>query len=88
MCCLHGTKYELEIPTAFHVLVSFPHENCLIKICLFFMDGLAYKILWSQVDCGKFCIHLRSLNVRHLGMAEAAGLKVWRRVHMNFIKMY
>jgi hypothetical protein len=31
--------------------------------------------LWSYVDWFKFCIHLRSLNVRHFGMIEATGLK-------------
>jgi hypothetical protein len=26
-----------------------------------------------------FCIHLRSLNVLHFGMAKATRLKLWRR---------
>jgi hypothetical protein len=31
---------------------------------------------WFDVDWIKFCAHLRSLNVRHFGMAEATGLQV------------
>jgi uncharacterized membrane protein len=34
-----------------------------------------YTISWSHVHLYKFCIHLRSLNVRHFVMVEATGLK-------------
>jgi hypothetical protein len=40
-------------------------KNGLIKSCSSFEDLSVYKILWSYVEWCKFCIHLRSLNVRH-----------------------
>jgi hypothetical protein len=43
----------------------------------------------------KFCIHLKSLNVRHFGMDKTMGLKLRRRCHVqwhkvlrNFINIY
>jgi hypothetical protein len=50
-------------------------KNCLIKSCSSFEDLSVYKIACSHVDWCKFCIHLRSLNVRHFGMVEGTGLK-------------
>jgi hypothetical protein len=50
-------------------------KNCLIKICSSFEDLSVYKISYSHVDWCKFCINLRSLNVRHFGMVEGTGLK-------------
>jgi hypothetical protein len=50
-------------------------KNSLIKSCSSFEDLSVYKILWSHVDWCKFCIHLRSSNVRHFGMVEGTGLK-------------
>jgi hypothetical protein len=50
-------------------------KNGLIKSCSSFEDLSAYKISWSHVEWCKFCIHLRSLNVRHFGMVEGKGLK-------------
>jgi hypothetical protein len=50
-------------------------KNGLIKNYSFFEDLSVYKISWSLVDWCKFCIHLRSLNVRHFGMDEGTGLK-------------
>jgi hypothetical protein len=41
-------------------------------------DLSAYKVSLSHVQSLKFCIHLRSSNVRHFGMVEATGLKLWR----------
>jgi hypothetical protein len=35
----------------------------------------------SKVINGFLCTHLRSLNVRHFGMAEATRLKMWHRGH-------
>jgi hypothetical protein len=49
-------------------------KDGLIKSCLFFEDLSVYKISWYYVDWCKFCIHLRSLNVRHFGMVEVTGL--------------
>jgi hypothetical protein len=50
-------------------------KNGLIKSCLSFVYLSVYKISWSHVDWCKFCIHLRSLNVRHFRMVEGTGLK-------------
>jgi hypothetical protein len=38
----------------------------------------------SHVDWCKFCIHLRSLNVRHSGTVEGTGLKIRRRGHLQW----
>jgi hypothetical protein len=48
-------------------------KNCLIKSCSSFEVLSVYKISWSHVDWCKFCIHLRSLNVRHFEMVEGTG---------------
>jgi hypothetical protein len=37
----------------------------------------------SKVIKGFLCTHLKSLNVRHFGMAEGMRLKVWRRSHLQ-----
>jgi hypothetical protein len=50
-------------------------ENGLIKGCSSFEDLSVYKISCSHVEWFKFCIHLRSLNVRHFGMVKYTGLK-------------
>jgi hypothetical protein len=50
-------------------------KNCLIKSCSSFEDLSVYKIPWSHVDWCKYCIHLKSLNVRHFGMVEGTGLE-------------
>jgi hypothetical protein len=50
-------------------------KNGLIKSCSSFEDVSEYKISWSHVDWCKFCIHLRSLNVRHFEMVEGTRLK-------------
>jgi hypothetical protein len=59
-------------------------KNGFIKSCSSFEDLSVYKSSWSHVDWCKFCIHLRSLNVRHFGMVEGTGLKVWRRGHLQW----
>jgi hypothetical protein len=43
------------------------HKSCLSSEYL-----SEYKISWSYIDWLKFCIHLRSLNVRHFGVVAAA----------------
>jgi hypothetical protein len=48
--------------------------NGLIKSCSSFEDLSVYKSSCSHVEWCKFCIHLRSLNVRHFGMVEGTGL--------------
>jgi hypothetical protein len=50
-------------------------KNGLIKSCSSFEDLSVYKIFWSHVDWCKFCINLRSVNVRHFGMVESTELK-------------
>jgi hypothetical protein len=50
-------------------------KNGLIKSCSSSEDLSVHKISWSHVDWCKFCIQLRSLNVRHFGMVEGTGLK-------------
>jgi hypothetical protein len=50
-------------------------KNGLIKSCSSFEDLSVFKIAWSHVDWCKFCIHLKSFNVRHFGMVEGMGLK-------------
>jgi hypothetical protein len=51
-------------------------NNVVIKSCSSFEDLSVYKISWFHVDWCKFCIYLRSLNVRHFGMVEGTGLKI------------
>jgi hypothetical protein len=59
-----------------YIFVSFVcHKNYVDKIYSPFEDLSAYKISWSHIDCCKFCIHLRCLNVRHSEMVEATGLE-------------
>jgi hypothetical protein len=59
-------------------------KNCLIKSCSSFEDLSVYKMSWSHVEWCKFCIHLRSSNVRHFGMVKCTGLKVRRRGHLQW----
>jgi hypothetical protein len=59
-------------------------KNGLIKSCSSFEDPLVHKMSWFHIEWCKFCIHLRSLNVRHFGMVEGAGLKVWCRGYLQW----
>jgi hypothetical protein len=59
-------------------------KNGLIKSCLSFEDLSVYKISWSHVDWWKFCIHLRSLNIRHFGIVKGTRLGVRRRGHLQW----
>jgi hypothetical protein len=67
-------NFNIQLATMFVIFVF--DKNCLTKICSSFEDLSVYKISCSHVDWCKFCIHLRSLNVRHFGMVEDTGLKV------------
>jgi hypothetical protein len=58
-------------------------KNGLVKSCSSFEYLSVYKIAWSHVDWYKFCIHLRSLNVRHFGMVEGTGLKSTASVYIQ-----
>jgi hypothetical protein len=59
-------------------------KNGLFKSCSSFEDLSVFKISWSHVYLCKFCIHLRSLNVRNFGMVKGTGLKVRRRGHIQW----
>jgi hypothetical protein len=60
---------------AMFVLLVF-HKSDLIKSCSSFEDLSTYKIAWSHVNWCKFCIHLISLNDRHIEFVEATELKI------------
>jgi hypothetical protein len=64
---------NFNIQTAAMLVFFVFDKNGLIKRCSFFEDLSVYKISWSHVDWCKFCIHLRSLNVRHFEMVEGTG---------------
>jgi hypothetical protein len=66
---------NFNIQTAAMFLFFVFDKNGLIKNCSSFEDLSVYKISWYHVDRYKFCIHLRSLNVRHFVMVEGTGLK-------------
>jgi hypothetical protein len=67
------TNFNIKTAAMFVFFVF--DKNGLIKSCSSFEALSVYKISWSHVDWWKFCIHLRSLNVRHFGMVEGTGLK-------------
>jgi hypothetical protein len=48
----------------------------LLKICPSSEDISECKVLLSYVVWCKFCIHLKSLNVRRFGMVAATALKI------------
>jgi hypothetical protein len=66
---------NFNIQTAAMLVFFVFDKNGLIKSCSSLEDLSVYNISWSHVDWCKFCIHLRSLNVRHFGMVEDTGLK-------------
>jgi len=51
-------------------------KSGIIKSCSSPEDLSDYKISWSYVDWYTFYIHLKSLNIRHLGMVAATALKI------------
>jgi hypothetical protein len=67
---------NFNIQTAAMFVFFVVDKNVLIKSCSPFEDLSVYKISWSHVDWCKFCIHLRSLNVRLFVMVEGTGLKI------------
>jgi hypothetical protein len=88
-----NTNFNIQTAAMFVFFIF--DKNGLIKSCSSFEDLPVYKISWSHVDWCKFCIHLRSLDVRHFGMVEGTGLKstasrspstAWPL--LNFIKIY
>jgi hypothetical protein len=83
-------NFKIQLAAMF---VFFLYKNGLIKSCSSFEDLSVYKVSWSHVDWCKFCIHLRSKNVRHFGMLESTGLKVEVTFNgmtslLNFINIY
>jgi hypothetical protein len=75
---------NFNIQTAAMFVFCVFDKNSLIKSCSSFDDLSVYKISWSRVDWCKFCIHLRSLNVRHFGMVKGAGLESRHRGHLQW----
>jgi hypothetical protein len=65
---------NFNIQTAAMFFFFYYYKNGLIKSCSSFKDLSVYKISWSHIDWCKFCIHIRSLNVRHFGVVEGTGL--------------
>jgi hypothetical protein len=76
------TNFNIQTAAMFAFFIF--DKDVFIKSCSSFEDLSVYKISWSHVDWCKFCIHLRSLNVHHFGMAEGTGLKVRRRGHLQW----
>jgi hypothetical protein len=74
-------NFNFQLPSPFVFLVS--QENGLIKSWSSFEDLSAYKTVWSHVHWCKFCIHLRSMNVRHFGTVEVTRLNLWRRGYLQ-----
>jgi hypothetical protein len=66
---------NFNIQTAAMFVFFVFEKNGLIISCSSFEDLSVYKMSWPHVDWCKFCIHLRSLNVRHIGTVEGTGLK-------------
>jgi hypothetical protein len=83
---------NFNIQTAVMFVLFVFEKNCLIKSFSSFEDLSVHKISWSHVDWCKFCIHRRSLNVRHFGMLEDTGLISMASrsssMALNFIKIY
>jgi hypothetical protein len=65
--------FNIQLAVMFVFFAS--DKKGLIKSCSFFEDLSVYKISCSHVNWCKFCIHLRSLNVRHFGVVKDTGLK-------------
>jgi hypothetical protein len=75
---------NFNIRTAAMFVFFVSDKNGLIKSCSSFEDLSVYNISWSHVGWCKFCIHLRSLNVRHFGVVEGTGLKRTCRGHLQW----
>jgi hypothetical protein len=73
VCTQHNMNFNSQTAAIFEFFVF--DKNGLIKSCSSFEDLSVFKIPWSHVDWCKFCINIRSLNVRHFGMVERTGLK-------------
>jgi hypothetical protein len=74
-------NYKFKPPSTSVFLVS--QKMVLLKVVLPLNIYRNTKVQ-SRIDWCKFCIHLRSLNVRHFGMVEAMGLEVWLRDHLQW----
>jgi hypothetical protein len=57
-------------PDVAQVWIQLSHENSVVTI----VTNL--NSLRSHVDWCNFCIHVRSLNVHHIGLVKATGLKI------------
>jgi hypothetical protein len=66
-------NYNIQTAAMFVFFVF--DKNGLIESCSSFEDLSVYKISRSHVEWCKFCIHLRSSNVRNFRMVEGTGLE-------------
>jgi hypothetical protein len=66
-------NFKFQPPPKFQFLGF--HGHCPIKSYLFFEDVLTYRIIWSHVDCCKFCTNIWIVNVCHFGIVDATRLK-------------
>jgi hypothetical protein len=70
-CSGQSVNFKFHTPSMF----VFFRKNDLIKSSCSSENLSEYRILCSIVDWCKFCIHLRSLNVHHIGMVAATALE-------------
>jgi hypothetical protein len=82
MSCLHkqNINFNFQQPAMFAFLGF--HKNDINKCYLSFAALSAYKIPWSHIDSCKFCIYLRSSNVRHFEIVGAMRLKLRLQGHL------
>jgi hypothetical protein len=57
-------------PIIAHVWVKLSHKNGVVTVVTKLSSSVCHD------DWCKFCIYLRSLNVRHFGMVKATGLQI------------
>jgi hypothetical protein len=62
------------VPIIVNVWLQLSHENDVVTMVT------RLNTFWSHVNWCKFCIHLRSLNVRHFRIVETTGLKMMSRL--------
>jgi hypothetical protein len=64
-------NFKFQPPSKF---VAF-HKNGYFESCSSFEDLPEYKMSCSHAEWCKCCIHRKSVNVRHFGMVQDAGLR-------------
>jgi hypothetical protein len=71
LSCLHKTKYEFPIPTAFHIRIFAFHKNGLIEICLSL----------------NICQHTKFYDTTLTGANFASISEVWTSVILEWLKI-